>query len=243
MKKYFNMEYASFKPEIIGVEEGFQATIMKDTMTTEEIAQYTNLVLDPNPPGRIGQFIETEIKIPNLKLLKKATITDVIDYVDAMPYGNFIISEKLQLILQQFGVNNYQLHDVNFFDSNLSLLKGYKLWYLPSQEIQLIQNIEWLQCLFYEGQGIGTNLESKTVFPMNLNYEKYKLWIDKNIFTRGCQKLVFNNQFTFPHLFRLLLLSYNSIFVSEELKSALEMANITGIYFKEPKNPYLEFLQ
>lgn len=243
MRKYFNMEYASFERQVIGVEEAVQAKIMEDSITTEEIAQYTNLIIWQPRPGMTGQFLDTSIKIPKLKLLKKAIITDVIAYADSIPFGDFIISEKLQIILQQFGVNNHQLHDVTIYDSNLSLLKGYKLLYLPSQELQLMSNIEWLQCLFYEGWRIGTNSAVKTIFPMDTDYEKFKVWQDKNILGRGCEKLVFNNRFSFPHLFRLLRLSRNPIFVSEELKNALEMANITGIYFKEPKNPFLEFLK
>lgn len=226
MKNYFKLS-VSCEPKVIGVNNGVcQGNIIwkKFASKTSEkiITDYFSLKKFINNQP----FIEPiDFEIEYVEAYKNAKMTDFFMYSPALFGVSYFITKKVVGILLKFNLPLSTFIPVSIYHKGVKY--EYYAFYVAVHYRE--DSLDFLKSIFFDGIGF----EKTKIITFN-SKEDYL----KNRFV-GAEVIAFNKRFdTDLDLFKMLW-SGKSYYISENLKRALEQAEVTGISIEDPINPKL----
>ena len=168
--------------------------------------------------------------LPNIdfvKLRSKAKLTDFLSYSDG--HGEkFLITGKVNAVLEEFNVNCLIGDNVNLFNQNQKVDGYYSLTLLP---VKVKTAFKFDECVFYKGSTLSG---TKTLFKANSNeeyLEKRLIFLETLVLKESAIRS--SHLFTFDF--------HPRIYISDWLGKRLQQQEITGITISKPYDPVLKF--
>lgn len=230
--KYYSLSGAS-EPKVIGVNNGvYQGNIIWKKFrnkNSEEIINGSYFSLEKHTENK-GMLEAIDFEIEYIEALKSAKMTDFFKYSPKLWGVDFFITKKVKLLLSQFNLPTSAFIPSWIYHREVKY--EYYAMYLATHYRE--DSFDFSKSLFYEG--IRHSLQPKIYIKLNdvVDYKNYKG-------LKTPEKLKYNEKFD-PSLdlFDTLCGSGN-YYISERLKNEIEVAGITGIVIREPKEPELIF--
>lgn len=221
----------SSDPQIIGVNNGIcQAEWMEEKYSKEELEHLYQFFKsrDWNYINKKPDFTSTY----HAKLLKKATLTDFLQFSPYMFACPFLISSRVKIALGSYHIQEYFLFPAILYGEEGKILtEDYSLFYMPLQEFDVV-NFD--KSIFYTQLGIHKENRKYLSFK---NIDQYKSFSGG---IKQIEKLVLNEDF--DKTLDLFETRLGGMFISEYLKDWFELSEFTGInILGDEYVPRLEF--
>jgi len=163
------------------------------------------------------------------KLSKKAILTDFLSN-SATGGTGYLISQKLKDILTEFNLMDSRIYPVIIHTAKGDLL----YYFLLLSEPDLIHKVNYTKSIFYETKyGFKENIIQISSFA---DYKEKKKQDTKASFGVKLDKTVVTEKFNKDLDMFTFLPFDNNVYISQRLKKALIINNITGIDIKEASN-------
>ena len=217
---YYQLKHA-IEPEKIGVLDGMaQVELVRSRFVNKKsYDDYLNYFMDYSAKGyeNILKFPEQDVVLEHLRPRKKAILSDYLCFSPAN-VNKFLISNKLQKIIQQFKLPPYRLYDATVFVGKKEN-KDYKFLYLPVFDMSVVN---FSKSVFSKEDKFGNRqvIDAPSVEDLRkiggiINRDRIIL---KSSFDRELD------------LFNLTILS--DVIISERFRQKLIQENVTGIEIK-----------
>lgn len=170
-------------------------------------------------------------KIEYIKVRPKAILTDFLSFSEAYARGEYLISEKVQRVLDGFYINCRLYKDVSLYQNDTKV-EGYANLHLLPMKAKNV--FVFKKSLFFNGSRF-----SKKVFRHAKTFEEYKTLLKEGK-PLGIEKLCLDVK----KLGGLDLLCFDitsKIYVSSRLREAFETASVSGLEYLKPEEPELIF--
>jgi len=224
----------SSEPKVIGVNNGiYQLELDKKSMDTnsKEYKKFIEWFDYDNPLFWSQQDVVKTLKSPIIRstMLKKAKITDLMDYAPSYCFLNYVYSEKFINILKAFDIGDYSLFDFEIEGVSSK-------YYLMFIKNVTLTEINYDKSIIYSGHEVLNNIKYYTLS----NYQDYlNLKKQKDILT-SFKKIAISKKYYGKDIIEVQTSS--KAFYSEKLVDFLLDCGITGLNVKYENSIELEFV-
>lgn len=233
MNKYFLIRPSS-DPKVIGIRDGSaQAEIIRDKFVNKSHFDLYMNYYDNDDETSYWQhrlkIPEFNIELEHIQLRDRAFLTDFMCFFpNLFNGGRFLLSRRAFKVLNQFKLGNHKFFNAYVYDGR----KKIDYYFLCSAGLPY-EVINFDNTVFFE----GSETLGKKFFQLRSGgeFEKMK---EKEIFQ--VEKLCFREGFDDSLDYFTSIVSIPGIFISEGLKEAIEMENLTGLNILEPTEPTIE---
>lgn len=223
----YRLARISPEPSIIGVTNGlYQMEIVKKNFPNNKL--FDQFILSFESPESISKESKSLITSLDVKLLKKARITDFLGYSPILTRVPFVVSRKCLDVLTKFSLKNYNVIEVEFIDNEAD--KNYLFWYPYSD----LETINFKESIIYSG---GSLKHHKRLYHQVSDYNEYLALADKYLYL-DFEKMVMNKHEENYDLIWFWNLG-RSMFFSPRLEKAIADSGLSGLEFAD--SPILEF--
>jgi hypothetical protein len=213
MKRYYLLRTSS-DPKEIGVTNGiYQAEVCKTKFENRKLYDNIyNFLGSYDSWSRKGQVPDFPVELQYVKMLRRAMITDFMQYTPSLMDCPFLISEKVKAIWVNFNIQKYYLYKANVITNENDKLP-FHLFYSPAQDYSVI-NFD--KSTFYKGLP-GLSKEAVTIKTSEEYINTDFVMFDHIILNK-----------LFDASLDLFILS-TDIFISERLYEAMHGVGVTGV--------------
>lgn len=221
MKKYFKLKTA-FEPEILGVNNGiFQAELDENNPITKQLKDF----FFSNRYWQEQKYVpDFEVKNCTATLLKRAKLTDFLQFSPNLMTCPFMINDKVLSVFEKFKIQQNYTYPVQLKNfKGRGIEEQYHIFCSPFLGYEVI---DFSKSVFYRPQGIHIKQ-----YLNCSNEDEFKLLPTMT----DVEKIAFNSSFDSTlDLFKARL---GGMYVSEALKDAIEILGFTGVHVLEDYEP------
>ena len=221
--KYYTVDVA-FDPKVIGVRNGvYQIEVGEDNFINHQTYErVTNFFLHSNYWQHENVVPDFPIELKQVRLLKKASLTDIMGYSGRLIGCPFAVSERIINIFKHFRIQDNYLYPIELYTyEGERITTPYYLFYCPFLGFDVV---DYENSVLYSGDDLLGDKQYYSIYSL----EEYLALLDSNPFIRF-DKLTIAPQKELD----LYQLRTGGLFISEPLKEAIELMKLTGLVYGE----------
>ncbi len=233
MPKYFLIRRPS-DPKVTGIRDGSaQARILRDKFVNKS---NFDLYLHYYESGDAASYWQHRLRIPEfsfeleyIQLRDKAFVTDFMSFFPNLFTGGlFLLSRKAFNV-----VNQFKLGEHRFFDAHVYAGEKKPDYYFLCSAALPYEVICFDNTVFFK----GSVTLGKEFFQLKSG-EEFERLKETELF--GAEKLCFRKSFDSSLDYFTSIVAIPGIFISEALKDAITMEELTGLNILDPREPTIE---